>query len=457
MLRITRELMSRGVGARSQLGEVLAQINLMKSYTTLQGIPISPELGKQIATLASVTEPPTEQPRERRGYLSRLFNPANATSELCWMDASQMVGAMELAFEIHGALSDKVKPATPESIEASTPRKGLARLTWPRITDILIVVTFLAVGAFALGTARNRETADIRWLQLAYLGAALLGACFSQLYTASKFVVDRTFDPASGNRYMTKVVLGAISGMILANFSTYMGGPDGGALKTLAPSALALVGGYSADAVNSILKRFADTVTAAVRGSGEDMVKFSEAQFAAKHAQLEAETRSSNLQARQATLSVLSQIVNGGNGDIKAQLEAVMAALGRGSDLSEGVLDLTNLKNSLGGVTNGKASNGAATGNVPNATDPLKANGTAKTNGTIVSPGAPEGPTSSILTQETAAKTKTPGALIDEASEKEAETDAGASPNVLNLAPAETSPVTPTQGNDSTEPSTKNH
>ena len=442
MLRITRELMSRGIDTSSQLGDMLAQINLMKSFTTLQGTPISPELGCKIAELSGVTEPPPDQPKEQRGFMARLLNPEAATNELKWMTPKQMADALELAFEVHGALSAMVKPATPESIEASTPRKGLARLTWPRITDILIAVTFLAVVAFALGTARNRQVTDQGWLQLAFLGAALLGACFSQLYTASKFVVDRTFDPASGNRYMTRVVLGAISGMILANFGTYLIGTDGN-LKTLAPSALALVGGYSADAVNSILKRFADTVSAAVRGSGEDIVRAGEAQFAARQAQLEAENRSSNLQARQATLSVLSQIVNA-NGDTKAQLHALIAAIGKGEDLGQGVLDLTNLNSAAAaaGAKNGK-SNGVQTPNVSNATDPPK---------TTAANGQQAAAKEAMAPAPVSEKTEIPGAVIAAASAKASAADGDAAAAPLNLASVEAPPATSVQSPDSASP-----
>src|SRR6185503_4923905 len=135
MLRISRELMSRGVEARNQLGEILAQIELMKSYTTLQGIPISPGLASDIATLVTLAEPPSEVPRTKRSSFSRLMHPDRLSDDLSWMKPEQVKEGIELALEVHGALSQQVKPATPESIEASTPRKGWARITWPRITD----------------------------------------------------------------------------------------------------------------------------------------------------------------------------------------------------------------------------------------------------------------------------------------------------------------------------------
>jgi len=342
MLRISRELMSRGVEARNQLGEILAQIELMKSYTTLQGIPISPGLASDIATLVTLAEPPSEVPRTKRSSFSRLMHPDRLSDDLSWMKPEQVKEGIELALEVHGALSQQVKPATPESIEASTPRKGWARITWPRITDILIATTFFAVAAFALGTALNTQYTNKGFLQLAHLGAALLGACFSQLYTASKYVVQRTFDPASGNSYMTRVVLGAVSGLILANFgSSFIDGNS--TLKTLGPGALALIGGYSADAVNMILTRVADMVTAAVQGNGEERLKASEAQITARKAQLEAESKASGLQQRQATVGVLGQILTEATDTTtKERLQALITALGKGSDMA--VMDLSNVR-----------------------------------------------------------------------------------------------------------------
>ncbi len=377
MLRISRELMSRGVEARNQLGEILAQIELMKSYTTLQGSTIPASLGSQIATLVTLTEPPPEVQRPQRSVLSRLMNRNRAADELTWMDGKKVKEAIELAFQVHGALSQQVKPATPESIEASTPRKGLARFTWPRITDLLIAMTFLSVAAFAFGTAANTTQPNKGYLQLAHLGAALLGACFSQLYTASKYVVQRTFDPASGNSYMTRLVLGGVSGLILANFgSSFIGG--NGALKTLGPGALALIGGYSADAVNMILTRVADMLTAAVRGSGEDLVKASQGQMAAKQAQLEAESKTAGILQRQATTAALGQILTEAtDGATKARIEALINALGKASDISDKtVLDLSNVRgpiisaNAVAEATGGHDAPSNADPNLPNASQP---------------------------------------------------------------------------------------
>jgi hypothetical protein len=184
------------------------QINLMEAYTTLQGMPIEKDLAQKLAQLADLMKRPPDR---------------KAEEELKALDDASVVKALELAFEVHGILSQLVKPATPESLEASVPRKGWARIVWPRVTDILVATTFLAVAVLALGTAYAGELApqatnqQRAYQQLAYLGAALLGASFSGLFRAYEYVQSRTFDPSSGSSYTVRVVLGTVSGLILAN------------------------------------------------------------------------------------------------------------------------------------------------------------------------------------------------------------------------------------------------
>lgn len=313
MLRLTRELVNRGFDSRQELIDLLMQINLMEAYATLQGMPIEKDLAQKIAQLADLMKRPPDR---------------KAEEELKAMDDASVVKAIELAFEVHGILSQIVKPATPESLEASAPRKGWARIIWPRVTDILIATTFVAVAACSLGYGFKGTVKNIE--QLAYLGAALLGASFSGLFTAYKYVQSRTFDPASGSSYMVRVVLGTVSGLILANIGYLIiaraaSGQQGGVIAALGPGTLALVGGYSADAVNMILQRIADTLVTTVRGSADEALK-------AKQAQLEAESKTADFQQRQATVVALSDMLKNATDDtLKNSIQTLMTAVGQGT------------------------------------------------------------------------------------------------------------------------------
>ncbi|MFZ4576408.1 MAG: hypothetical protein ACOYN0_18645, partial [Phycisphaerales bacterium] len=141
--------------------------------------------------------------------------------------------------------------------------------------------------------------------QLSNLFAAMLGASFYTLYTANRFVVDRTFDRAYTTHYVVRFVLGIVAGVILANFGEYLltnasanaaaasgttsAGPTGAAV-TLTQTVLALIGGYSADAVNAIFTRVAETLTTAVRGSSGQRAR-EEAQLDVKKAESKAKVK----------------------------------------------------------------------------------------------------------------------------------------------------------------------
>ena len=327
MLRLTRELVNRGFDSRQELLDLLMQINLMEAYITLQGMPIEKDVAQKIAQLADLMKRPPDR---------------KADEELKVMNDASVVKALEMAFEVHGVLSQLVKPATPESLEASVPRKGWARIVWPRITDILIATTFVGVIIVAGGTLLKLRWPDAQYV--VFLGAALLGASFSGLFTAYKFVQNRTFDPASGSSYMVRVVLGTVSGLILALIGRYFISSDS-ATAALGPGTLALVGGYSADAVNLILQRIADTLVTTVSGSADDAIK-------AKQAQLETASKAADFQQRQATVIALSDLLkNTTDETLKNNLQTLMTAVGQGSvgpDIlkpvtknGDGVLDLT--------------------------------------------------------------------------------------------------------------------
>lgn len=101
--------------------------------------------------------------------------------------------------------------------------------------------------------------------------AAMLGAAFYTLYTANSYIVQRTFDRRYTTHYIVRFVLGVVAGVILANFGGYVltGTLTGNAEApgiVLAQTLLALIGGYSADAVNAIFTRVAETLTTMVRG-----------------------------------------------------------------------------------------------------------------------------------------------------------------------------------------------
>ena len=153
----------------------------------------------------------------------------------------------------------------------STPRLShwsVIALTGAVILFLTAVVEFRGPSSGTLGT------------QLNYLYAAVLGAAFNGLFTAYSYLKNRTFDAQYVSIYWIRLLLGMIAGMILANVGvvalTPQGGPAPGGvpgtpaasnpLASLGPGIIALIGGYSVEAVRQVLDRLVEILVTTVRG-----------------------------------------------------------------------------------------------------------------------------------------------------------------------------------------------
>src|SRR5262245_29883960 len=198
---------------------------------------------------------------------------------------------LALALDVHNQLAAIAAPATVRSLTATDPDQGWVKWCahlW--IVPIAFALTIVALVGFIWrsGVLDGRSTAKTEvqvqsflslgastaWAapgdeadanakrtpakmfphdQMLFLCAAALGAAFYALFTAYGYIADRTFDPSYNTVYLVRLLLGITSGFILANFL------PASATQGYAPSLLALIGGYSADAVNQVLKRLTDT------------------------------------------------------------------------------------------------------------------------------------------------------------------------------------------------------
>jgi hypothetical protein len=117
------------------------------------------------------------------------------------------------------------------------------------------------VSGQAFGTLLLRE--------LFLLCAAALGACLTSLYRASKEVSRGTYDPEFDHTFVQRVLLGMAAGLILAELIPLGTGGDT-ALSTLGRPAIALVGGFAAGVVHSVLSRFVAAVETLFSGDQDD-------------------------------------------------------------------------------------------------------------------------------------------------------------------------------------------
>jgi xanthosine utilization system XapX-like protein len=228
-----------------EFDQAVTEFDVMFRYAMSEGLPIDDNTRLTVATLqqklASIPPPP----------------PLQLTPDL--------FGELLTA---HIALSKVIAPATPLSLKATEPAPGwLGSLRRPPLVLGMVIVSGVAAIGFVISRIWLPES------ELTWCCAAALGAVFYVLFTALGYVKDRTFDPRYTPLYVIRFVLGILAGLILAivlKDSQFIKNP---AIKDMSLSVIALLGGFSTEAVYQILQRLVDILVAAVRGDNSDAVK----------------------------------------------------------------------------------------------------------------------------------------------------------------------------------------
>ena len=165
---------------------------------------------------------------------------------------------------LHSALTKVVAPATPSSLAATEPDlRAFGFLRRPPVIGWMVLAAVMCALGFVLGISQ-------KWPTTSWVSGAGLGAAFYGLFTANDYVKQRTFDPRYNSVYMIRFVLGVIAGLILANLPIF---DNDATLKNLGKGVIALLGGFSAEAVYQVLQRLVDILVATVKGSGSDIAK----------------------------------------------------------------------------------------------------------------------------------------------------------------------------------------
>ncbi len=110
------------------------------------------------------------------------------------------------------------------------------------------------------------------WTSVNAFFGAVLGASFYVLVRTQPYLANRSYDPKFNASYISRFFTGIIGGLILAiAFGPFLADKLGAELnQSLSPGVLALLGGFSARAVELILQRLVEVLMAAVRGDGSD-------------------------------------------------------------------------------------------------------------------------------------------------------------------------------------------
>jgi hypothetical protein len=152
----------------------------------------------------------------------------------------------------------------------------------------------LTLLAFADGGLVPGQTPNL----LNWLFGAGLGASFYVLTKTQPYLVDRSFDPKYNSAYLSRIVIGIVAGVILAfTAGALIGEKNAGVLAKLSSGVIAIIGGYSAEAVQQVLQRLADILVAVVRGDNSAQVK---AELAAQNAEKSKQARDKIVDAKAA-------------------------------------------------------------------------------------------------------------------------------------------------------------
>ena len=178
----------------------------------------------------------------------------------------------------HNMLCKNVAPATPKSIaytrklREDTDKKTLfSKLPLVRnliILSLVFLATFIITGSsedvnntsLDLGVMNNHGASLL--LNLAYLSSiAGLGVLFYLLKNVSASVKNGNLVPEDTIYYIALIVLGVISGLIMSEIlNFYTKDPD--SINLFNKSVLALIGGFSSDAIFTVLQGLIDRLKA---------------------------------------------------------------------------------------------------------------------------------------------------------------------------------------------------
>ena len=181
----------------------------------------------------------------------------------------------------HGELVRIVAPATPRTILLISEgrRTRLSMLGPVRLVQhmLIAVVILLAVFiALSLTTSVNGDGGDFENSsglpllanELFFLAAGGLGAAFSALFTAYRYISEGTYDPKYESSYWLRFILGLMAGLLLAMLIPVSSGEGSTALSR---PVLALLGGFSAAVLYRILERLVSGLESVIQSDSREL------------------------------------------------------------------------------------------------------------------------------------------------------------------------------------------
>jgi ElaB/YqjD/DUF883 family membrane-anchored ribosome-binding protein len=249
--------------------------------------------------------------------------PDELTSALEHLDKNQPKLTLANTVKLHNRLADVVAPAMPHTIHTlmNDPHKGtllgifgpLPNVRYLIVAALLFTSMFVATSLSSHVNYKNLEAGiysmqgwELFIVLMFLMSASGLGACFNALFSSYRYVSNATYDTRYDSSYWIRIILGLMAGLVMsqvislesltsfqtvtmasATASQAASGPqESAASAALATSAsktkdhppaggvafgkplLALLGGFSAAMVYTVLQRLVDTVESLFKSGG---------------------------------------------------------------------------------------------------------------------------------------------------------------------------------------------
>lgn len=211
---------------------------------------------------------------------------------LAIMDDSRRLPDLGEMVKLHNRLAEIISPATPGAVYLldSDPTKHSVLRFFGPVPNIryLMVASIVFISGFvglSMTSYVNHQTlskdiydlvgCELLTIMLFLLSASGLGACFSALFSAYRFIADSTYDPRYDSSYWSQIILGLIAGLVISqlipvqdwvNGSADTAGVSPAENSSFSRPLLALLGGFSASMVYKVLQRLVEAVESLFQG-----------------------------------------------------------------------------------------------------------------------------------------------------------------------------------------------